>query len=336
MVRFNDKTAITTAQISADDIIPITDLSASSDDKKISMGQIGEFVSNNSNIAHKNLDNTGMISDAILKAPNGVFVAGTDADTLVVKSGLEVLVPNGRNDDKTLKSTSYTLENDLTQSTTTIADGTYSLFINSSGAVAYVNNTNMFVSRTEPEIPSTINDAYWYDIQTNYWKRTTNQGSTWTNQPICQLGFFTIQDGLVISIVPNTLIYIPNSEYILVRDLSNITDGGKRVIAKEALGYVPMIELASSGTVQLTDNSMHYIEPTGTVIFTLPTITDNTVFHQLLVQLNMSTVQTISVGTTYFFDKTTPDLSNAGEYNIVYEYDGSHWVCGVISKGTAE
>ena len=95
--------------------------------------------------------------------------------------------------------------------------------------------------------------------------------------------------------------------------------------------------LNTSGTITLTDNSVNSITPTGSVTFTLPTVTDNTVFHQILVQVNLSTVVSISVGTTYYFNKIAPDMSEAGVYNLIYEYDkaNQYWVCGVLSKGSA-
>lgn len=97
-----------------------------------------------------------------------------------------------------------------------------------------------------------------------------------------------------------------------------------------------VITLATSGTIALTDNSINKITPAGTVTFTLPSVSNGT-FHQILVQLNMTSVKTINLGTTYFFNKTKPDLSTAGTYSIIYEYDSaaSHWVCGVLNKGVA-
>ena len=95
--------------------------------------------------------------------------------------------------------------------------------------------------------------------------------------------------------------------------------------------------LSTSGTIALTDNSLNSITPSGNITFTLPAITDNTVFHQILVQINLSTVYTIDIGTTYFFDKTAPDMSNADVYNLIYEYDkaNQYWVAGVLSKGAS-
>lgn len=93
---------------------------------------------------------------------------------------------------------------------------------------------------------------------------------------------------------------------------------------------------ATSGTITLTDNSINSITPSGNITFTLPTIADNTVFHEIMVQINLSTVYTIDVGTTYYFNKTAPDLSTAGTYNLYYEYDKAtqQWYCGALSKGT--
>ena len=95
--------------------------------------------------------------------------------------------------------------------------------------------------------------------------------------------------------------------------------------------------LATSGTISLTDNSINKITPTAAVTFTLPTVTDATTFHQILVQVNLSTVYTITVGTSYYFDNTAPDLSTAGVYNLIFEYDNTngYWVVGCVSKGAA-
>ena len=116
-----------------------------------------------------------------------------------------------------------------------------------------------------------------------------------------------------------------------VEVINNIIDdiSGKEDVAKA------MNVLATSGTIALTDNSVNTITPTGNVTFTLPTVTDNTKFHQILVQINMTTAVTLNVGTTIFFNKTAPDFSEAGLYNLIYEYDGTNWVCGLLSKGAA-
>ena len=118
----------------------------------------------------------------------------------------------------------------------------------------------------------------------------------------------------------------------------------KSYIDNNLSSYEPILKtvniLSTSGTIALSDNSINSITPNGTVTFTLPTITNNTVFHQILVQINLTTVQTINLGLSnpkQYFNKKQPDLSNIGVYNLYYEYDKAkqYWVCGDIPKGAA-
>ncbi|MBO6180620.1 hypothetical protein J6O86_02925 [bacterium] len=91
--------------------------------------------------------------------------------------------------------------------------------------------------------------------------------------------------------------------------------------------------LSNYGTFNLEDNSINRINATNTVTFNLPEISTSNEFHQILVQLYMSYPRTINLGTTHFFNSKVPDLSEAGKYNIIFEHDGTNWVCGVIKKG---
>lgn len=100
----------------------------------------------------------------------------------------------------------------------------------------------------------------------------------------------------------------------------------------------PINTLTSSGTIALEDNTERSITPTGNVTFILPTVTDNTVTHKIVIQLNLSTVYTIDLGlgaTPHYFHKTAPDLSNIGVYDLIYIYDkaNQYWVAGAIEKG---
>lgn len=93
--------------------------------------------------------------------------------------------------------------------------------------------------------------------------------------------------------------------------------------------------LAGSGTIALADNSVNKITATGNVTFTLPSITDTDTFHQILVQLYMSTVRTINYGTTVYFNGVPPETSTTGYYTLVWEYDSIRkgWVAGAVKKG---
>ena len=101
------------------------------------------------------------------------------------------------------------------------------------------------------------------------------------------------------------------------------------------LKYIGATTLANSGTIALSDNTVNSITATGTVTFSLPNISDAEQFHQIVVLLYMSSAVTINLGTSYYFGRLAPDMSEAGYYTIIYEYDGSHWVVGALNKGTA-
>ena len=92
--------------------------------------------------------------------------------------------------------------------------------------------------------------------------------------------------------------------------------------------------LSSSGIVYLSDNSINTIVPTGAITFVLPAISETNLFHQILIQVTLTTVYSINVGTEHFFNGKSPDLSTTGKYNLVFEYDknNSVWVCGWMRK----
>ena len=92
--------------------------------------------------------------------------------------------------------------------------------------------------------------------------------------------------------------------------------------------------LATSGTVTLSDNSIYTLTASGAITFSLPSISDTTKFHQIMVQFKMNSVYTLNVGTSHYFYKETPDLSTAGSYNLVWEYDNvnGYWTFGAIPK----
>lgn len=369
MVRFLDKNQIST--IASDDIMPITDISESTNDKKISIGQLTTYLSENlGNFAKTDLSNTNMLTDAILLAPNGVIVTSNNNTNIVAKSGMVLLFADGRNANGTLKSLQYTLSEDKTQTIATLSDGNYIMFLTNVGALAYVLQKDVYVSRTQPVVTS--DTSYWYDIKNNLWKKTINTGSTWSNIYLNSLGLFTIANGVVTEIIPNTVAYIPNPEVLMLKDASNITEEGKERLksyvnidnkANTSLNNLDnsgeahfsnpdMSNLSTTGksntslwafnnisiinlsgtSVTLTDNSVHYIEITGSTTFTLPTITDNSKFHQMLVIMSMPTVTTLNLGTAVYFNGFAPDLSDAGTYTLIYEYTGANWVVGSLYK----
>lgn len=142
-------------------------------------------------------------------------------------------------------------------------------------------------------------------------------------------GLSADENGLVVANIGN-LSDLQTTVKSSVVDAINETVGSINSLQNQ-----PITVLETSGTIALSDNSINSITPTGNVTFTLPTITDNTVFHQILVQMNLSTVYTIDVGATNYFNYSILAFDEVGQYNIIYEYDSiaEHWVVGAIGKG---
>ena len=129
-----------------------------------------------------------------------------------------------------------------------------------------------------------------------------------------------------------------NSNFSLMLDyIDDAIEENEDYTQAQLTTYANINTLATEGTIALTDNTVNAITPTGAVTFTLPSITSSGAgkFHQILVQVNLSTVYTINLGTTYCFDLNFPTLSIEGMYDVIYEYDNAtdNWVCGAIFKG---
>lgn len=89
------------------------------------------------------------------------------------------------------------------------------------------------------------------------------------------------------------------------------------------------------GTIALEADKMYTMTITGTTTFTLPTVTDMSKFHQIKLMIQVNATTTINWGTSYFFNKETPDIDSGNSYDVYYDYDNllGQWVCGVIVKG---
>ena len=130
------------------------------------------------------------------------------------------------------------------------------------------------------------------------------------------------------------------------KDMKSISfDGGQTIyqifdtVAREGLNGKQDIAqgvtvLASSGTISLQDNTFYSLSANGNITVVLPNITNFNQFHQIVVQLYMSTAVAIDLGTTHYLNGEAPDMSEAGYYTIIWEYDNIQqaWKVGVLRK----
>lgn len=138
--------------------------------------------------------------------------------------------------------------------------------------------------------------------------------------------------------------YLTNNKFVTEDDIGRYLNTNNYVTSADVSAalatYKPtriMSSMSTSGTIALEDNVGYAINATGNISFTLPTVTNLNILHEIKVQLYMSSARTISLGTSNYFNKTAPTFGSAGMYNIRYEYDNNRnvWVVGVETKGTS-
>ena len=123
----------------------------------------------------------------------------------------------------------------------------------------------------------------------------------------------------------------------------------KDELATDLAEYSPtttMSDISDDPNIAFEVNKGYFLTKAGENLnFVLPPAVDvdRTILNKIFIQLNLtsgvpagSTMSDV-LGTSYFFECLTPDLSGAGMYNIIYEFDNNLgvWVCGVTVKGTA-
>ena len=96
-----------------------------------------------------------------------------------------------------------------------------------------------------------------------------------------------------------------------------------------------IVALTDSATITLSTEKLYKLQSTqSNIAFTLPTVTDNTILNQIMIQANFSQTVTIDMGTQYAFNGTLRNVLEAGAYNLIWEYDciNNRWIAGIISK----
>lgn len=146
-------------------------------------------------------DLSNKITNCILSAPNGV--ATYSGNTITVKAGLKVLIPNGRNADKTLKNVEYTVSEDKTVSpaisTTPRYFGLLKLDTYEDYDVFWVLQSNYYESTQEPSLKSTT--SLWINPDTKVAKWGTTE-TGWQNCTAIVLGAYYCDNSAITSLIP--------------------------------------------------------------------------------------------------------------------------------------
>ena len=93
----------------------------------------------------------------------------------------------------------------------------------------------------------------------------------------------------------------------------------------------------TSGSVSLSANKVYKVTPTGSLTFVLPTSVDNPVYNEIIVHLNLTSTYAITTGVldNSHYLNSAINLSTAGHYDLIYEYDSNvgEWFVGTVKKG---
>lgn len=144
------------------------------------------------------------ITNCILEAPNGV--ATYSGSTVTVKGGIKVLMPNGLNENGTLKNIEYTLSQDAD-----LVNNDKSLygcvFLDKDLGLQVASANNVFYQETlnnSGEISTSIHNQYWYKPSENMWYKKLPKTSNWISCNVCPICYPTTSSRGVSS--PTTII----------------------------------------------------------------------------------------------------------------------------------
>ena len=171
-------------------------------------GQVVSIVEGSAAEAGAYLDQS-QITNCILSAPNGV--ATYSGDTITIKQGLKVLIPNGRNEDKSLKNIEYTVPEDKTINYTE-GNQTYdfTLLYGNTGVFALSQNYQ------EVDTPPTFYGYAQYYLNTKenimYFN---NNNERWEPRTVAVLGKGRLENGIITDFQPFGTVSVADDQTVL-------------------------------------------------------------------------------------------------------------------------
>lgn len=153
--------------------------------------KISETVSSiDTQKADLKLGNTTLISNCILDAPNGIIT--NSGNTITVKSGLNVLIPNGRNDDGTYKCINKKIDEDVLLTTVN----------NSNVNCVYVAENSCGVAESYQYSFSTprYSGGIWYNLRENKSYKFDTDTKTWEEFPCIVIATYENESGTITNV----------------------------------------------------------------------------------------------------------------------------------------
>lgn len=153
--------------------------------------KISETVSSiDTQKADLKLGNTTLVSNCILDAPNGIVTY--TGNTITVKSGLKMLIPNGRNDDGTYKCINKKIDEDVLLTTVN----------NSNVNCVYVAENSCGVAESYQYSFSTprYSGGIWYNLRENKSYKFGVDTKTWEEFPCIVIATYENESGTITNV----------------------------------------------------------------------------------------------------------------------------------------
>lgn len=153
--------------------------------------KISETVSSmDAQKADLKLGNTTLVSNCILDAPNGIVTY--TGNTITVKSGLNVLIPNGRNNDGTYRCINKKIDEDVLLTTVN----------NSNVNCVYVAENSCGVAESYQYSFSTprYSGGIWYNLRENKSYKFDTDTKTWEEFPCIVIATYENESGTITNV----------------------------------------------------------------------------------------------------------------------------------------
>lgn len=153
--------------------------------------KISETVSSiDTQKADLKLGNTTLVSNCILDAPNGIVTY--TGNTITVKSGLKMLIPNGRNNDGTYKCINKKIDEDVLLTTVN----------NSNVNCVYVAENSCGVAESYQYSFSTprYSGGIWYNLRENKSYKFDTDTKTWEEFPCIVIATYENESGTITNV----------------------------------------------------------------------------------------------------------------------------------------
>lgn len=167
-------------------------------------------------IPKKDLTDTNYFTNCIIEAPNGI--GDFNADSITLNKGLRVLIPDGRNEDGSLKNIDLTLEEDITFSSY-IGVEKRQIFLNAKGEGETYKDVAVFYSLTAPVAYHT--NSVWFNQRENKWYITNNSGTSWKECSLVYIGKITCNSTAITAIeTAQPINFLKNTDVYQIIDWS--------------------------------------------------------------------------------------------------------------------